>query len=56
MEYINLLIKMHDSPQWKETLQKQGWTDAFQAGDQFTTFLGEENTRVAGVLKELGLA
>jgi putative tricarboxylic transport membrane protein len=55
-EYVNLLIKMHDSPQWKETLQKQGWTDAFQAGDQFTTFLGEENTRVAGVLKELGLA
>lgn len=55
-EYVTLLTKMHDSPQWKETLTKQGWTDAFQAGDQFTTFVGEENTRVAGVLKELGLA
>lgn len=55
-QYIDLLTKMHDSAQWKDTLTKQGWTDAFQTGDQFKTFLGEENTRVAGVLKELGLA
>jgi putative tricarboxylic transport membrane protein len=54
-EYIDLLTKMHDSPQWKETLQKQGWTDAFQTGDEFKTFMSAENTRVAGVLKELGL-
>ena len=55
-EYVDLLTKMHDSAQWKDTLQKQGWTDAFQGGDEFKTFLSEENTRVAGVLKELGLA
>ena len=55
-EYVDLLTKMHDSAQWKDTLQKQGWTDAFQSGDEFKTFLSEENTRVAGVLKELGLA
>jgi len=54
-QYVDLLTKMHDSAQWKETLQKQGWTDAFQAGEEFKTFLGEENTRVAGVLTELGL-
>jgi putative tricarboxylic transport membrane protein len=55
-EYVDLLTKMHDSAQWKDTLQKQGWADAFQSGDEFKTFLSEENTRVAGVLKELGLA
>ena len=55
-QYVDLLTKMHDSTQWKDTLTKQGWTDAFQTGDQFKTFLGAENTRVAGVLKELGLA
>ena len=55
-EYVDLLTKMHDSAQWKDTLQKQGWTDAFQTGDEFKTFLDAENTRVAGVLKELGLA
>jgi putative tricarboxylic transport membrane protein len=55
-QYVDLLTKMHDSPQWKQTMATQGWTDAFQAGDEFKTFLTEQNTRVAGVLKELGLA
>ena len=34
----------------------QGWTDAFQTGDEFKTFLTEQNDSVAGILKELGLA
>jgi len=55
-EFIDLLSKMHDSAQWKQTLQTQGWTDSFQTGDEFKTFLDQENTRVAGVLGELGLA
>ncbi len=55
-EYIDLLTKMHDSPQWKKTLTDQGWTDSFQTGEEFKTFLTAENERVAGVLKELGLA
>ena len=55
-EYVDLLTKMHGSEQWKKTLADQGWTDAFQTGDEFGTFLQAENDRVAGVLKELGLA
>jgi len=55
-EYVDLLTKMHGSPQWKKTLTDQGWTDAFQTGDEFGSFLKSENDRVAGVLKELGLA
>lgn len=54
-QYVDLLTKMHDSEQWKQTLADQGWTDAFQTGDEFKTFLGSENDRVAGVLRELGL-
>jgi putative tricarboxylic transport membrane protein len=55
-EYIAMFQKMHDSPAWKKILADQGWTDAFETGDAFTTFLASENDRVAGVLKELGLA
>ncbi|MFQ6171203.1 Bug family tripartite tricarboxylate transporter substrate binding protein [Oryzobacter sp. R7] len=55
-QYIDLLTKMHDSAEWKKTLTDQGWADAFQTGDEFGTFLQSENDRVAGVLKELGLA
>jgi putative tricarboxylic transport membrane protein len=55
-EYVDLLTKMHASEQWKKTLADQGWTDAFQTGAEFDAFLKSENERVAGVLKELGLA
>jgi putative tricarboxylic transport membrane protein len=54
-QYIELLTKMHGSEQWKATLTKQGWADAFQTGDEFKGFLTSENDRVAGVLRELGL-
>jgi putative tricarboxylic transport membrane protein len=54
-QYQELLTKMHDSAQWKQTLTDQGWTDAFQKGDEFKAFLTTENDRVAGVLRDLGL-
>ena len=55
-EYIALYTAMQGTEQWKKTLADQGWTDAFQTGDEFGTFLKSENDRVAGILKELGLA
>ncbi|HEY0472913.1 MAG TPA: tripartite tricarboxylate transporter substrate binding protein [Kribbella sp.] len=54
-QFTDLLTKMHASEQWKKTLADRGWTDAFQTGDQFKTFLTTENDRVAGVLRDLGL-
>ena len=54
-QYVDLLTKMHDSAQWKKTLADQGWTDAFQTGDEFKAFLTAQNDSVAGVLQELGL-
>lgn len=47
--------KMHDSAAWQAQMEKNGWDDAFQPADEFTTFLAEEKTRVSGVLKSLGL-
>ncbi|UWZ40567.1 tripartite tricarboxylate transporter substrate binding protein [Dactylosporangium roseum] len=54
-QLVDLVTKMHDSAEWKVALAAKGWTDAFVAGDPFTTFLTSENDRVAKVLKELGL-
>lgn len=54
-QYVDLLTKMHASEQWKKTLADQGWTDAFQTGDEFKAFLTAQNESVAGVLKDLGL-
>ena len=54
-ELIAYLTEMHDSPEWQQTLEKYGWTDAFVTGDDFTTFLQEQDDRVASTLEELGL-
>jgi putative tricarboxylic transport membrane protein len=54
--WIDALTKMHDSAEWKAELAKRGWTDAFVTGDQFGTFLTEQDKAVADVLKQLGLA
>lgn len=52
---ITLVEELHDSEQWKESLKKNGWDDAFLTGDKFGDFLDEQNKSVDSVLKELGL-
>ncbi|MGV9315153.1 Bug family tripartite tricarboxylate transporter substrate binding protein [Streptomyces sp. NPDC003691] len=52
---LALVEKLHASPQWKESLKKHGWTDAYLAGDEFGDFLDAQNKSVDQVLKELGL-
>lgn len=53
---IDLFTQMHDTPEWREALERNGWTDNFATGDEFEAFLKEQDTRVADTLKELGLA
>jgi len=53
--WLDRFTKMHDGPAWKDILAKQGWEDAFLAGDDFVAFLGTEKERTAAVLKDLGL-
>ncbi|WP_408898589.1 Bug family tripartite tricarboxylate transporter substrate binding protein [Nocardioides sp. R1-1] len=51
-----LLTEMHDTPEWREALEANGWTDNFATGKEFEDFLAEQDDRVADTLKELGLA
>lgn len=52
---VGLVTEMHDSDAWQTALEENGWTDFFMPGDEFATFLAEENERVTGVLEEIGL-
>ena len=52
---VDWVRKLHDSPQWKQALERFAWTDAFSAGDQFKQFLASERTRVKQVVTDLGL-
>ena len=54
-QLIEYLTHMHDSPEWKQALTANGWTDAFVTGDDFEQFLREQDERVAATLKELDL-
>jgi len=54
--WVDALTKMHDSQAWKDEEKKRGWTDAFQTGDEFGTFLKEQDQSVADILQQLGLA
>jgi putative tricarboxylic transport membrane protein len=47
---------MHASPEWKDVLVKNGWTDAYLPADEFAPFLTEQTTAVEDTLKKLGLA
>ena len=33
---VAALGRLHDSPQWKDALERNGWTDFFKPGDEFT--------------------
>jgi putative tricarboxylic transport membrane protein len=44
-----------ETPAWKETLAKLGWTPWFLGGDEYKKFIDEDITRVGGILASLGL-
>lgn len=54
-KWVDAITTMHDSDAWTAALEKNGWTDAFVTGDEFSTFLTEESDRVESVMTELGL-
>lgn len=54
--YIAAFEEMHDTQAWQDVLEENGWSDNFATGDEFDTFLTEQNDRVRTTLTDLGLA
>jgi putative tricarboxylic transport membrane protein len=52
---VDLMEKMAKSDVWQDILKQKGWDDAFLGGAAFAGFLAKEQTRVADVLKSVGL-
>ena len=52
---VKVLEEMHATPQWKEALVKNGWSDAFTTGPEFEQFLKDQDNRVSSTLTDLGL-
>jgi len=53
---IGIVEDLHGTDAWTSALTDNGWTDAFLTGDEFGTFVDEQNQVVGNVLSELGLA
>ncbi len=54
-DLTDLVTRAHDSPEWRDVLAKNGFDDLYLTGDDFGTFLTEEEQRVQKVLAEIGL-
>jgi len=53
---IGIVEDLHGTDTWTAALTENGWTDAFITGDEFGTYVDEQNQVVGDVLSELGLA
>lgn len=54
-DLIELVTLVHDSDEWAEALETNGWEDEFMTGDDFGEFIEAENERVNAILREIGL-
>lgn len=43
---IDAFDQMHQSQAWKEAVDRNGWVDAFMAGDDFSSYLDEQATQI----------
>jgi putative tricarboxylic transport membrane protein len=55
-QWVAAFDAMHGSKGWKDALAKNGWSDAYLSGPGFSSFLTEQDERVAHTLTQLGLA
>jgi putative tricarboxylic transport membrane protein len=52
---VHAIGKLAGSAAWKGILKQKGWDDAYLTGDEFATFLKQEQVRVSRVLASVGL-
>lgn len=54
-EFIAIITEMRESDEWKDTLERNSWTDSFATGEEFETFIEDEVSTASTIVKELGL-
>ena len=52
---VKLVKDATETPAWKATLEKLGWTSVFLGGDDYSKFIDEDIKRVGGIIESLGL-
>jgi putative tricarboxylic transport membrane protein len=52
---VKLVKDATETPAWKATLEKMGWTSVFLGGDDYRKFIDEDTKRVSAIIDSLGL-
>lgn len=52
---IDVVTELHDSDAWAKELSTRGWSDAFLAGDEFSSYLDDNVAEVTKTLQNIGL-
>ncbi len=52
--YQDVLKKMYDTPEWEEVRARNGWVNIYHPGDEFLSFLEEQEKVIGALMKKLG--
>jgi putative tricarboxylic transport membrane protein len=52
--YVAALEKMYATDEWETVRARNGWVKIFNPGDQFVTFLEQQEAEISSLMKELG--
>jgi len=52
--YQEALTAMYDTPEWEEVRARNGWVNILNSGDDFRTFLEEQETVIGDLMRTLG--
>jgi putative tricarboxylic transport membrane protein len=52
---VKLVKAATETPSWKGSVEKLGWTPYFLAGDEYKKFLDEDTQRIATIIQSLGI-
>lgn len=52
--YQDAITKMYDTPEWEEVRARNGWVNIHNSGDNFKTFLEEQEKVIGDLMKQLG--
>ena len=54
-ELMEIVDEYRQTDEWKDSLERNSWTDSYMVGDEFEAFLQDEIERTQEIVEGLGL-
>ena len=53
-KYAKMLGDLQETPEWEEVRARNGWVNIYNPGQDFVTFLEQQEEEIGGLMRELG--